>query len=642
MTEQIVPSPPALWLDPRKGLIVDVGGKPGKIVSALSLEVVVVEDLATKETTRIELGQLKIWTEGPPEEAPVAPDLASIPPERLAMGLKRLKVIQEILAVSRPPRSVVEEYAAQLEISTPHLYDLVSKWRRQGGVTGLIPHVSPRKKSPSRLVPAVAQIVESAIDEYYLKRREPLKTVVAAVKNACLLAGETPPSPTTVSKRIKARPPSEVAAARLLPGVTNKVYKEVYGPGEEPQWPLHRVQIDHTVADLFIIDPEQHQALMRPFLTLVFDEYSRCILGFRLSLSPPSTLSVAMALHHAVFPKAEYCRRMGIETPWEMYGKPDSLFTDNAAEFDSAGLILGCQHYDINHTFRPLDKPEYGGRIERFIGTLMGRLTLIPGATGNNIRERGKGYDPEKHAIYTLEEAERRVAHMIAIYHREVHSSLKVEPRQRWKEGIVGNDAIPGRGLPAYPTDPERFLIDFLPAARRTLQEYGVMINCFKYNWPVLRILRDRYRKEQVIVRHNPDDVSRIWVWDRENFRYYEVPMASGRSTPAPLWEVNRAMASLKKEGYDAENEAFIFNKLEQLRREDEEQAAKVKQARKAIARRKEAEQTSKMLPAPAKRTVPALPSSASIDQEVPPTFASEPTSDSRPKQRPVIDVESW
>ena len=470
-----------------------------------------------------------------------------------------------------------------------------------------------------------------------------MKEIVHAVRVICRSQNLKPPSPTTIRARMLERPPGEVIHAREGPAAARKAGRYVEGPGEEPVFPLQRIQIDHTVADLFVIDPEHHGSVARPILTVAVDEFSRCVVGFRLRLARPSTLSVALALHHAVFPKTMYCSRLGIESGWEMYGKPDWLFTDNAAEFDSEGLRLGCEQHNIHHIFRPLHAPHFGGRVERLIGTLMGRLRLIPGATMRNIEERGEDYDPEKHAAYTIEEAERRIAIMIAdIYHRETHQALKIAPRKLWEFGLFGSDEAPGRGqLPAFPTNADRFLLDFLPAKRRTIQDYGITINGLFYNWPVLKGLRMRHAREQFIVRFNPDDVTRIWVWDPEQFEYYAIPLASGRPAPAPLWEIDRAIAALRVEGWDSENENFIFRKLEQLRQEDDQAAAKVKKARLAIARRNEAKHTSIYLP-PTKPVTP--PPAAAPDEPAAAAPANDdPASNDAPRRtRPKPTVDGW
>ncbi|HYC06253.1 MAG TPA: transposase [Azospirillaceae bacterium] len=631
---------PAAWFRPDAGADVDLGGRAGRIVAIVSLTEALVEDIASGERVRKPVEELRPWQGEAPASPAAAPDLATISPERLAEGRRRLEAMLALDAMKRRSRPVVEEYAGKLGISASHLYALYKDWRGGCGLTGLIPHIRKRRKRLKRLDGTVAAIVEANIDSLFFERGETIKETCRAVAVACRAQGLKPPSPTTVRSRILDRPPEQLALARRGSLVLSEKQRSNDGPGEEPYFPLARVQIDHTVADIFVTDPQHHGAVARPILTLAIDEYSRCVLGFKLRLARPSTLSVALALHHAVFPKTLYCSRMGLSAAWPMYGKPKWLFTDNAAEFDSEGLKVGCEQHDIHHIFRPLDAPHFGGRIERLIGTLMGRLRLIPGATMRNIAERGEEYDPERSAVYTIDEAERRIARMIAeVYHLDRHSTLKVAPRDLWEFGILGDDTVPGRGLPEFPTNPERFLLDLLPVKKRTIQDYGIAVEGLKYNWPVLKGLRRKLAGEQLNVRYNPDDVSRVWVWDPEAFEYYQVPLANGRRDVTPLWEVRRAIAAVEARGYDPDNEALVFKTLEDFRREDDEKAAKVKGARLAIERRREAHKTTVLLP-PRLDNPAALPPVAT-----PPALAALPppaedAAPAAPRSRPPIDVE--
>jgi transposase InsO family protein len=80
-----------------------------------------------------------------------------------------------------------------------------------------------------------------------------------------------------------------------------------------------------------------------------------------------------------------------------MYGIPQCLHLDNAAEFHSRALRSGCAQYGMELMYRPVGKPHYGGHVERLNRTLMQRLKGLPGATGNSTQGR-KVRQPEKHA----------------------------------------------------------------------------------------------------------------------------------------------------------------------------------------------------------------------------------------------------
>ena len=97
--------------------------------------------------------------------------------------------------------------------------------------------------------------------------------------------------------------------------------------------PLEIVQIDHTKADVTVVDPVTRRPLGRPTLTLAIDVNTRMVLGFHLSLEPPSLLAVALCLTHAVMDKSFWLAARGIGTDWPARGIPKAIYVDNGAEF---------------------------------------------------------------------------------------------------------------------------------------------------------------------------------------------------------------------------------------------------------------------------------------------------------------------
>lgn len=81
------------------------------------------------------------------------------------------------------------------------------------------------------------------------------------------------------------------------------------------------------------------------------------------------------------------------------------MYVDNAREFKSEALTRGCQQHGIDLDYRPLGQPQYGGIIERVIGTAMQEIHELPGTTFSNPVQRGS-YDSEKKASLTMTELE--------------------------------------------------------------------------------------------------------------------------------------------------------------------------------------------------------------------------------------------
>jgi putative transposase len=346
-----------------------------------------------------------------------------------------------------------------------------------------------------------------------------------------------------------------------------KAPRDRYAPAVgslEPKWPLALVQIDHTLVDVIVVDTATRAPIRRPWLTLAIDVYSRCIMGLHLSLEPPSATSVALCIAHASLSKVGWLSERRIDAQWPMEGLIEHIHLDNAKEFRSEALRRGCQQYGMGIEYRPVRTPHYGGHIERLIGTIMGKVHLLPGTTFSNVSERGE-YDSEKQAAVTMDELERWLAHAITgVYHRQVHRSLGTTPLAAWERGIVGDANTLGRGKPVTVPDPHRFLIDFLPIERRLIRREGISLHSLSYWSDLLRVWVGM--PEKMVVRYDPRNLSRIYLLGPDG-RYYDIPYRDLGRPPITLWEQRLALKRLQEEGRSHVDERAIFRTIEAMRK---------------------------------------------------------------------------
>ncbi len=184
------------------------------------------------------------------------------------------------------------------------------------------------------------------------------------------------------------------------------------------------------------------EPLGRPWITLAIDVASRIVMGMFISFDAPSITSVCLGLTHACLPKNRWLAERKIDVAWDQWGIPDALHMDNAREFRSQSVRRGCDEYGIKKIFRPIARPHFGGHIERLIGTLMGRVHLLPGTTSSSIAARGND-DPKHSATMTIAELESWIALEIAgRYHRKTHRSLGVSPLAAWEAAISKGLAV--------------------------------------------------------------------------------------------------------------------------------------------------------------------------------------------------------
>src|SRR4051794_1208764 len=145
----------------------------------------------------------------------------------------------------------------------------------------------------------------------------------------------------------------------------------------------HRADRSHEV-DIQLVDDLARAVLGRPWLTLLLDVHSRCVLGLSVSFDPPSAAGVALALAQGVLPKTEWLADRGLDLTWPTHGLPRLLHLDNGREFHSRALRRGCQQHGLGLDYRPPATPRFGGHIERLMGTLMQRVHALPGSTASS------------------------------------------------------------------------------------------------------------------------------------------------------------------------------------------------------------------------------------------------------------------
>jgi putative transposase len=233
-----------------------------------------------------------------------------------------------------------------------------------------------------------------------------------------------------------------------------------------------------------------------------------------------------------------------------MFGIPRTIHVDNGAEFHGEALIRGCAEYGIHLSHRPVARPRFGAHIERLIGTMMGRVHLLPDITDSSPTRRGS-YNSEEEARLTLAEFSEWLHLEIAgRYHHSIHRILGTTPAAAWAQSLA-------RGtLPVLPADPSRFVIGFLPIVHRKLQRNGLYFERIRYWADVLPALAQP--RESLLVRYDPRDLSRLYALAPDK-TYQVIPYADVRRPPITLAELRFAHAQLRKSARESINEEQLF-----------------------------------------------------------------------------------
>lgn len=277
--------------------------------------------------------------------------------------------------------------------------------------------------------------------------------------------------------------PSEKTIERLLGEIASSLWaKSTMGsktrsaheahPGEyRSEGFLDLVQMDHTRGDVILVDSLEREELGRPWITFLIEIWTRSILGYYVSFGDPSIFRCGRAVAGALLPKEPVLKHLGVDVSYPMYGLFRRLHADQAKPHRSEAFRRACVRNGINPDVRKPGPAHLGGHIERLIGTMVGKLRLLPGATGSNVSARD-GYDAQAEAAMTLAEFERWLLCQIAVYHHAPHSALGgLCPAQMWHREAARHGPL----LPVSCNSAELFR-QFLPSKTLTVQAKGIQI----------------------------------------------------------------------------------------------------------------------------------------------------------------------
>lgn len=211
----------------------------------------------------------------------------------------------------------------------------------------------------------------------------------------------------------------------------------------DPTRPLERVEIDHTIIDIIVVDPINMLPIGRPTIAAAIDRCTRMPFALHVSFDPPSLLTVMECLKNGILSKgyldlkkADPDRPWNIKKDWPVGGLPHSLVVDLARENVSEDLRNFAYRIGINEVhFMPRRSPWYKGAIERFLGTMNRQVAhTAPGTTFSNTLQKAD-YDSVKRAAVTLDELyEALHKWLVDIYQFSPHGGIRRAPRNLWNK----------------------------------------------------------------------------------------------------------------------------------------------------------------------------------------------------------------
>jgi putative transposase len=324
-----------------------------------------------------------------------------------------------------------------------------------------------------------------------LALRKPPPTVALVhrqVREVARRNGWPVPNYQRVYRVVKQLDPALVTLAHYGSKTYRTTYDLLYR--HEAEKPNDLWQADHTQLDIWV--REDSGPLVRPWLTVIMDDYSRAIAGFRLSFEAPSSMQTALTLRQAIWRKPQ--------PQWKIMGIPSRFYSDNGSDFTSEHLEQVSADLKMVLAFSEPDMPRGRGKIERFFGTV--NQMLLCGLPGYTPAGHPAAHDVLSAAAFEAE-LERFILEQ---YHQTPHSETGEPPQARWEGGGF---------LPRLPESLEHLDLLLLTVAKsRKVHPDGIHFQSLRY----LDLILAAYVGESVIIRYDPRDMAEIRVFHEHRF----------------------------------------------------------------------------------------------------------------------------
>jgi putative transposase len=360
----------------------------------------------------------------------------------------------------------------------------VQRYRSQG-FAGLV-RSARKDRGKSRSVNAAFQKI---IEGFALQT--PRRTIADIHRQAVRIGAErhwTEPSYSTVKRIVQKVDPQLVTLAHEGAKAYSEEFDLIYR--HQAGAPNEVWQSDHSLLPIFVLD--EHGLPAKPWLTIIFDDYSRAVAGYHVGFASPSAQQTALTLHQAIWRKAD--------PRWHLCGIPSRFYTDNGSDFTSQHLEQVAADLKIGLVFSWPGHPRGRGKVERFFRTV--EQLLLPQLPGF---EGAKGRAQE--LLLTRDAFEARFqGWLLDDYHQRPQAEINSAPQARWEAGGF---------LPRMPDSLEQLDLLLLHVAKtRRVQQDGIHFQGQRYFDTNLAA----YVGEDITIRYNPCDIAVIRVFYREHF----------------------------------------------------------------------------------------------------------------------------
>jgi putative transposase len=223
---------------------------------------------------------------------------------------------------------------------------------------------------------------------------------------------------------------------------------------------------------------------------------------------------------------------------------PETIVCDHGKAYLSATFRAACRSLGISlapaHPHTPTDKPV----VERTLGSVSTLFAQhVAGYVGRSAEHRGK--DAEAGAAWSMTELQSLLDEwIVAVWQNRPHDGLRdpltpgqaLTPNERYAALVAVAGYVP------VPLGPEDY-IELLPVTWRVINSYGVKVGLRTYDSRELNPYRRqdsgiKARHGRWEVRHDPYDISRIWIRNHHHGGWLSATWTHLRTGPVPFGEL--------------------------------------------------------------------------------------------------------
>lgn len=502
-------------------------------------------------------------------------DLCTFPEKWQKVALRRKHYIQSLNPENNKYnidlwKSLIQQASIEIKDDNPPAPCTAHGWWKRYRITKSIHSLIPRSLvGRQNNKPPMYSVFEDVISQVFLTlQKKPKLDVVLAMRDHVYKLNKSRdpaehircPGRSTIYRWLNELQQDLVDGARLGAEATRKKYRVAMG-GLKVDFPLSRIEIDHTPINILVIDKTTMLPLGKPWLTLAIDKKTRMIFGFYISFNTPSSHSIMQCLKMGFLPKVNLLKRFpSIKGDWPIHGIPELIVCDNGMELHSDALQKVCLELGVQLLFCPAKHPEAKASVERFFKTIsIDLFHKLPGTVFSNIDQRGD-YPSEEFAAIDVETLVHLVTKWaVDIYSVSYHRGINTTPLLAWYEYSQDLNIE----LPAFPQELD--VITGIPASR-TVFHYGIELEGLHYNSKRLQEMRRRTGENlQIQLKYYMDTISHIQVYDEHEREYIRVDCVNDDYAQEMRRDIHRLIREYARRKF---NENYSTAQLMEARQE--------------------------------------------------------------------------